>query len=445
MSDWLIRNARVVDSGRRYDADVRIRAGRIDAIAPALAGSPGEREFDAAGRLLLPGLIDDQVHFREPGFEHKGDLATESRAAVAGGITSVMEMPNTKPQTVTIEALEDKYARAAQRSLANHAFYLGATNDNLEQIRRLQPGQACGVKVFMGASTGNMLVDNEATLDAIFRDAPTIVTTHCEHQPTIEANLAAERARGPLTVDRHPYIRDVACCVRSSRIATGLARRHDARLHVLHVSTAEEIDLFDTGPVGKRRVTAETCVHFLHFDARDYATKGNFIKCNPAIKFERDREALIEGLADGRLTILATDHAPHTLAEKEQPYEQAPAGLPLVQHALQCVLERVHDGRMTVETVVDRYCHAPAIVFGVRERGYVREGFHADLVLVDFERPQAIRREDVLSKCGWSPFEGCTFRSSVAATWVNGHLAWRDGRLDDSVPGQRLALVRGRD
>ena len=445
MSDWLIRNARVVDSGRRTDADVRIRAGRIDAIAPTLAGCPGEREFDAAGRLLLPGLIDDQVHVREPGFEHKGDLATESRAAVAGGITSVMEMPNTKPQTVTIEALEDKYARAAVKSLANYAFYLGATNDNLDVIRRLQPGQACGVKVFMGASTGNMLVDNEATLDGIFRDAPTVITTHCEHQPTIEANLAAARARGPLTVDQHPHIRDVACCVRSSELAVGLARRHDARLHVLHVSTADELDLFDKGPVEKRRVTAETCVHFLHFDSRDYATKGNFIKCNPAVKFPRDREAIIAALADGRLTILATDHAPHTLAEKEQPYEQAPAGLPLVQHALQCALERVHDNQMTVETIVDRYCHAPAIVFGVRERGYVREGFHADLTLVDYGRPQEVRRADVLSRCGWSPFEGYTFRSSVAATWVNGHLAFRDGRLDDSVLGQRLALARGRD
>ena len=446
MSDWLINNARLVNEGRRFDADLRVRAGRIEAIAPALAARPGERVYDARGRTLLPGLIDDQVHFREPGLEHKGDLATESRAAVAGGITSYMEMPNTRPQTTTLEALHDKYARAAHKSLANHAFYMGATNDNLEELKRLPPGLASGIKIFMGASTGNMLVDDPSTLDAIFREAPALLITHCEDQATMDANLAAERARlGTLGVERHPHIRSAEGCVKSTRLAIELARRHDARLHVLHISTADEVALFPEGPLAQRRITAETCVHFLHFDARDYASKGNFIKCNPAIKFERDRAGIVRGLAEGRIAILATDHAPHTLAEKEQPYEQAPAGLPLVQHALQCALERVHAGELSLETVVERFCHAPAILFGVGERGYLREGFHADLTLVDLDSAQACRRADVLSKCGWSPFEGYTFRSRVAATWVNGHLAWDGAKLDDSVLGQRLSLSRGRD
>ncbi len=444
MNDWLIRNADIVNEGRRFQGDVRVRSGRIDAVAPSLAQQPGERVFDAKGRLLLPGMIDDQVHFREPGLEHKGDFYTESRAAVAGGVTSFFEMPNSKPTTTDYAALADKYARAAQKSLANHAFYFGATNDNLDLIRNLDPRAACGIKIFMGASTGNMLVDNPATLDGIFRDAPVPVVTHCEDTPTIEANLAVERARygDAIPVERHPYIRSREACIKSTRLAIDLARRHGTRLHVLHISTADELALFTPGPLDGKRITAETCVHFLHFSEADYATKGNLIKCNPAIKTAADRAAIIDALRDGRIDVLATDHAPHTLEEKNQPYEKAPSGLPLVQFVLQCALERWFDGQLPLETIVERSAHAPAKLFNVSERGFIREGYWADLTLIDTAAPQTVTRESVISKCGWSPFEGTTFRSSVAATWVNGHLAWNDGELDDSQLGRRLNFAR---
>jgi dihydroorotase len=423
---------------------VRIRGGRIEAIAGELAARPGEREFDARGRLLVPGMIDDQVHFREPGLEHKADFFTESRAAVAGGVTSFFEMPNSKPTTTDYAALADKYERAARRSLANHSFYFGATNDNLELIRNLDPRSACGIKIFMGASTGNMLVDDPNTLDGIFRDAPVPVVTHCEDTPTIELNLAAERLRygEAIPVERHPYIRSRQACMKSTLLAISLARRHGTRLHVLHVSTADELALFEPGPVDGKQITAETCVHFLHFSEADYASKGNLIKCNPAIKSAHDRDALIAALNDGRIDILATDHAPHTLEEKAQGYEKAPSGLPLVQFVLQCALERFFDGQLPLETLVERAMHAPAKRFGVRDRGFLREGACADLTLIDLHKPQTVRREDVISKCGWSPFEGTRFRSSIAATWVNGHLAWHEGRLDDAQLGQRIEFDR---
>ena len=444
MSDCLIVNADIVNEGRRFPGDVRIRAGRIDAVAPALAAKPGERVFDARGRLLLPGMIDDQVHFREPGLEHKGDFYTESRAAVAGGVTSYFEMPNSKPTTTDYPALADKYARAAQKSVANHAFYFGATNDNLEAIRNLDPRSACGIKVFMGASTGNMLVDNPQTLDGIFRDAPVPVVTHCEDTPTIEANLARERAiyGDAIPVERHPYIRSREACIKSTRLAIELARRHDTRLHVLHISTADELELFQPGPTAGKRITAETCVHFLHFSEVDYAAKGNLIKCNPAIKSESDRLAIIAALRDGRIDILATDHAPHTLEEKQQSYERAPSGLPLVQFVLQCALERWFDGQLPIELIAEKTAHAPAQRFDVIGRGFIREGYWADLTLIDLHAPQTVTRDSVLSKCRWSPFEGTTFRSSVAATWVNGHLAWHAGKLDDSQLGRRLEFDR---
>jgi dihydroorotase len=444
MNDWLIRNADIVNEGRRFEGDVRIRGGRIDAIGGTLSARPGEHEFDASGRLLLPGMIDDQVHFREPGLEHKGDFFTESRAAAAGGVTSFFEMPNSKPTTTDYAALADKYARAAQKSLANHAFYFGATNDNLEAIRQLDAASACGIKVFMGASTGNMLVDNPDTLAGIFRDAPVPVVTHCEDTPTIEANLAIERARygQAIPVERHPYIRSREACIKSTRLAIELASRYGTRLHVLHISTADELALFAPGPVEGKRITAETCVHFLHFSQADYATKGNLIKCNPAIKSASDRDALIEALKSGRIDVLATDHAPHTLEEKSQPYEKAPSGLPLVQFVLQCALERWFDGQLPLELIVEKTAHAPAKLFDVRERGFIREGCWADLTLIDATRPQTVTRESVISKCGWSPFEGTTFRSSIAATWINGHLAWNEGRLDDSQLGRRVEFDR---
>jgi len=446
MSNWLIRDAAMVNEGRRMRGDLRVRDGRIEAIGGTLAARPGEREFDARGRLLIPGMIDDQVHFREPGLEHKADIATESRAAVAGGITSYMEMPNTRPPAVTLEAVKDKYARAARRSLANHAFYLGATNDNLEELKRATPADACGIKVFMGASTGNMLVDDPATLEAIFAQAPLLLITHCEDTPMIDAALAIERAHygDGLNARRHPYIRSREACLKSSTFAVALARRHDARLHVLHVSTADEMALFEPGPITAKRVTAETCVHFLRFDEGDYPVLGNRLKCNPSVKGEGDRVALTRALAEGRIDILATDHAPHTREEKALPYEQAPSGLPLVQDCLQAAIECVREGTLTLEQLVQRACHSPAELFGVQERGYLREGYWADLTLIDLDRPETRTPEQVLSKCAWSPFEGMRFGSTIAATFVNGHLAWHDGRLDDSVLGMPLDCRRGR-
>ena len=450
MSDWLIRNARLVNEGREFDADLRIRDGRIDSIAGGLDARPGEQVLDAHGRWLLPGMIDDQVHFREPGLEHKGDLATESAAAIAGGLTTIMDMPNTKPPTLDAAALQDKYDRAAGRCRANYAFYLGASNDNLAAIQRLDPKTAPGVKVFMGASTGNMLVDDPVTLDAIFRDVPTPIITHCEDTPMIDAELARARERfgDDIPVDQHPDIRSRAACIKSTRLAIELARRHGTRLHVLHISTADELALFQRGPLldpqGRlaKRITAETCIHFLRFDRRDYATRGNFIKCNPAIKESSDREALIAALADDVIDVLATDHAPHTLEEKQQPYLTAPSGLPLVQEALVAALELVHEGRATLTQIVQKVSHASAQLFDVKERGFLREGYFADLVLVDQNAPYTVERAKVLSKCGWSPFEGTRFRSRIAATFVNGVLVWDGQRVIGAPQGQRLEFAR---
>jgi dihydroorotase len=449
MSDWLIRNARLVNEGREFEADLRVRGDRIETIGAGLAARPGEQVMDAAGRWLMPGMIDDQVHFREPGLEHKGDLASESAAAVAGGLTSVMDMPNTKPPTLDAAALEDKYRRAAGRCRANFGFYLGASNDNLEAVRRLDPKSAPGIKVFMGASTGNMLVDDPAVLDGIFREAPTPIITHCEDTPTIDAAVAAARARlgDAIPVTMHPDLRSREACIKSTRLALELARRHGTRLHVLHISTADELELFEAGPLlradgSRKRITAETCVHFLRFERKDYETRGNFIKCNPAIKDASDRAGLLRALVDDRIDVLATDHAPHTLEEKQQPYLQAPSGLPLVQEALVAALECVHEGHFDATRVVQKFAHAPAELFDVAERGFLREGYYADLVLVDPDAPYTVERERVLSKCGWSPFEGQRFRSRVAATFVNGELVWDGARLVGAPQGRRLAFAR---
>jgi dihydroorotase len=444
MTDWLITNAEIVNEGRRLHGDVAIRDGRIDRIGASITARRGDRVLDARGRWLLPGMIDDQVHFREPGLTHKADIESESRACLAGGITSYMEMPNTKPPAIDRASLESKYARAAEVSRVNYSFYLGATNDNLEAIRSLDPLAAPGIKVFMGASTGNMLVDDPATLDAIFRDAPVPIITHCEDTPMILANEAKARERWGenIPADQHPLIRSREACVKSTTLAISLARKHGTRLHVLHISTADECALFEPGPVAGKRITAETCVHFLHFTDADYARLGNRIKCNPAIKTAADRDAITHALAEGRLDVLATDHAPHLASEKAEPYVRAPSGLPLVQYALQCAVERVLEGKLTLERIVEAVSHAPATLFNVRERGFIREGFHADLVLVDPSKPHTVTADDVLSKCGWSPFEGHTFPSSIAATFVNGQLAWQDGKLDDSVRGMRLEFAR---
>ena len=448
MSETLIVNARLVNEGREFDGDLRIAHGRIAEIGQGLSASDGAIVIDAAGRRLLPGMIDDQVHFREPGLEYKADMASESAAAVAGGLTSFMDMPNTTPPTLDAGALEDKYRRATGRAWGNFGFYLGASNDNLEAIRALDPRTAPGIKVFMGASTGNMLVDNPDTLDAIFREAPTPIITHCEDTPTIEANVAAYKARygDEIPIEAHPDIRSREACIKSTELALALARRHDTRLHVLHISTADELALFEHGPLirtngSRKRITAETCIHFLRFDRGDYARLGNLIKCNPAIKDASDREALIRALVEDSIDVLATDHAPHTLEEKARPYAQAPSGLPLVQYALNAALELVYEGRLTNAQVVQKFAHAPAQLFDVRERGFLREGYWADLVLID-DTPLTVRREDVLSKCGWSPFEGTTFHSRIASTWVNGEQVWDGSRLLGSPQGQRLEFAR---
>jgi len=448
MPSTLIVNARLVNEGREFDGDLRFEDGRIAQIGTGLSARANEQVIDAGGRRLLPGMIDDQVHFREPGMEYKADIATESAAAVAGGLTSFMDMPNTNPPTLDAEALENKYRRAAGRAWGNFGFYMGASNDNLAAIQALDPLAAPGIKVFMGASTGNMLVDNPATLDSIFRDAPTPIITHCEDTPMIDAELARYKAKygDDIPAACHPDIRSREACMKSTQLALSLARKHDTRLHVLHISTAEELALFEQGPLiradgSRKRITAETCVHFLRFDRADYARLGHLIKCNPAIKDASDREALIQALADNVIDVLATDHAPHTLEEKARPYTGAPSGLPLVQYALVAALELVHEGRLTTSQVVQKFAHAPAQLFDVKERGFLREGYAADLVLID-DTPFTVQREDVLSKCAWSPFEGTTFRSRIASTWVNGELAWDGRQLVGQPRGQRLAFDR---
>ncbi|MCG6872002.1 MAG: dihydroorotase [Gammaproteobacteria bacterium] len=436
----LITNARFVNEGHITEGNLRVRNGRIDAMAPSLAAATGETVLDAAGRYLVPGFIDDQVHFREPGLTQKGDMATESAAAVAGGITSFMEMPNVKPPTTHRAAVADKYERAAGRARANFAFYLGATNDNLDELRAVTPAEACGIKVFMGASTGNMLVDNPQVLEQLFADAPLLIAAHCEHTPTILANEATARERygEDVPMSEHPLIRSEQACFKSSAMAVDLARRHDARLHVLHLTTAREMELFRSGPLAAKRITAEVCVHHLYFSADDYERLGARIKCNPAVKTAADRQSLLAALRDDRIDVVATDHAPHLAEEKARSYFQAPAGLPLVQHALLSLLEYHHDGVLPLELIVRKASHAPAELFGITDRGFLREGYWADLVLLDLDRPTLATDATALYKCGWTPFDGVNFRSTIAATLVNGQLAWQDGQLTGAIAGQRL-------
>jgi dihydroorotase len=436
----LIVDANIVNEGRITRGDVYIREGRIERVGFGLTGQQADRVIDARGRHLLPGMIDDQVHFREPGLTHKGDIATESAAAVAGGITSFMDMPNTVPNTTTRTALADKYLLAAGRARANFGFYLGAANDNLDEIRAVRPEQTCGVKVFMGASTGNMLVDDPATLERIFADCPVLIATHCEDMAIIRANEQAMHGRygDDVPVSAHPLIRSEEACYRSSSLAVGLAKEHGARLHVLHLTTAAEMELFAPGPVTGKRITAEVCVHHLYLDDSRYADLGNLMKCNPAVKTATDRLALMQALKDDRIDVVATDHAPHLLREKEQPYQRAPSGLPLVQHALPLMLEHFHDGTLTLEAIVRKTSHAVAELFGIRDRGYIREGYWADLVLTDLRRQTEVRGDELLCKVAWSPFEGLSLRSQIFATLVNGVVVWEDGGLTGEVPGRRL-------
>lgn len=444
MSKILIKAATVVNEGQSKVQDVLIADGFIEKIGSGFAG-PADTEINAEGLHLLPGLIDDQVHFREPGLTHKADIWHESRAAVAGGTTSYMEMPNTVPNTLTQQLLQDKYDIAARQSLANYSFYMGAANDNLDEVLRTDPQRVCGIKVFMGSSTGNMLVDDEYTLEGIFANSPILVATHCEDEITIKQNLALYKAMHgeSLTADMHPLIRSAEACYISSSRAVELAKKHGTRLHVLHISTAKETGLFEQNvPLAQKRITAEACVHHLWFSDADYAAKGNLIKWNPAVKTASDRAGILQAVKDGHIDVIATDHAPHTVAEKNQPYLQAPSGGPLVQHALQALLDLYHDGRLTLEELVQKTAHNTAICFQVDRRGFVREGYWADLVLADLSKPYTVTKENILSKCGWSPFEGHTFRSTITHTLVSGRLVYASGEILEQGSGQRLRFNR---
>lgn len=428
MPNQLIKNAKIVNEGQVFEGDMRLKGQFIEKIAESITAQHDDEVFDAEGLYLLPGMIDDQVHFREPGLTHKGTIASESRAAVAGGITSFMEMPNVKPSTTTISALLEKHEIAAKTSMANYSFYLGATPDNIEQIKVVDPYWVCGVKVFMGASTGDLLVEHPQALEAIFRDCPTLIATHCEKGDVINDNFARLKVqKRELSPSDHPYVRDTEACFQSSSYAVELAKKFGSNLHVLHLTTEKEMSLFEAGPIHDKKITAEACVHHLWFNQKHYEHRGNLIKCNPSIKSEEDRLALIKAVQENRIDIIATDHAPHTWEEKQVPYEIAPAGLPLVQHALLSVLEQVHVGNFELAQIVEKTAHNPAIRYGVENRGFLREGYFADLVLVDPNSKHTVTRANTLYHCGWTPFEGTTFNHNIAATFVNGHMVF-DGQ-----------------
>ena len=443
MSTVVLRNAEIINEGRRLRADVLLRDGRIERIGTIPAGTKADQEYDLTGKLLLPGLIDDQVHFREPGLTHKACIASEARAAVAGGVTSFMEMPNTNPPATTHAELEKKYAIGAATSVANYSFFFGATNSNVEAIKAIDSSKVCGVKIFMGSSTGDMLVDSVATLEGIFRHSPTIILTHCEDTPRIKAAEAAAKAKWgeDVPAGEHPRIRDAEACYASSSMAAELAQRHDARLHILHITTAKELSLFSAAPLKGKRLTAEACVHHLWFAEADYARLGHQIKCNPAIKTSADRAAVRAAVAAGVIDVIATDHAPHTREEKSQTYFKAPSGLPLVQHSLQVLMDLVRQGAFTLETAVERACHAPAVLFGVEQRGFIREGYWADLVVLDPAKPHTVNKAGLLYQCGWSPLEGHTFSSTIERTFVNGVSVFEDGKVRADAPrGMRLTF-----
>lgn len=445
MASMLIRNAQLVNEGRVFDADLLVDHGRIVKIASSIDGENATVEIDASGQWLLPGMIDDQVHFRDPGAPEKGSIYSESRAAVAGGITSFMDMPNTHPATLTLAALADKKRRAAMHSVANYGFHFGVSNDNLDTVAALNPSDVAGVKVFMGASTGNMLVDDPRVLERLFAEVPTLLLAHCEHSPSIRLNEStfAERYGDNVPASAHPLIRDAQACFRSSSLAIDLAKRFGTRLHVLHLTTARELALFDDRPLAHKHISAEVCLHHLLFDDRDYPRLGNLIKCNPAIKTQADRDALRLALLSDRLDVIGSDHAPHTWAQKQQPYPQAPAGLPLVQHALPALLELVAEGLIPLPTLVAKTSHRVADLFAIPDRGYLREGYWADLVLI---RPEpagkAVDTQPVLAQCGWTPFAGRQFRHSVSTTLVSGQIAWHAESINDDCQGLPLRFMR---
>lgn len=446
MPNYLIKNATIINENKRFTADVRIVGNFIHTISTEpLTPQNGEIITDATGKYIIPGAIDDQVHFREPGLTHKANIYTESRAAVAGGITSFMEMPNTNPQTLTQELLAEKYAIGAEKSLANFSFFMGASNDNLSEVLKTNPKDVCGVKVFMGSSTGNMLVDDQQTLEGIFKECPMLIALHCEKEAVVRENLARYKTEFPngIPVTAHPKIRNAEACYASSSEAVALAEKYGTRIHILHISTAKETSLFRNDiPLSQKKITAEACVHHLWFSDADYETRGNFIKWNPAVKSAADREAIRAAVNDGRIDVLATDHAPHTLEEKSMDYDKAPSGGPLVQHALPALFEMSTKGIFTPELIVQKFSHNVADLFQIDRRGYIREGYFADLVLIDPKKTATVSKENVLYKCGWSPFEGDSFSHSVTHTWVNGNLVYENGIFDESNRGMRMLFNR---
>ena len=438
----LIKNATLVNEGRIYQSDVLIENQRIKKIAQNIT-SNSSQIINAKGLYLFPGVIDDQVHFREPGLTHKANIYTESKAAIAGGITSFMEMPNTMPQALTQKLLEEKYVVASKKSIANYSFFMGVSNNNLEEVLKTNPKNVGAIKIFMGSSTGNMLVDNIDVLEKIFSKSPMLIAVHCEDEKIIQQNIAdAKKIYGnDVPISEHPKIRSTEACFKSSAAAVKLAQKHNTRLHVFHVSTEKEISLFNnTVPLKDKKITAEVCIHHLWFDEENYLEKGTLIKWNPAIKKKSDKQALLQALLEGKLDVVATDHAPHTLKEKNNTYFNAPSGGPLVQHALPAMLELAKNGKISLEKIVEKMCHNPAICFKIENRGFIREGYFADLVLIDLNNPWRVKKENILYKCGWSPFEGEIFNSKITHTLVNGHIAYANGKFDESSKGMRLTF-----
>lgn len=441
MKTILITNANIVNEGKVFEGDIFIRDQFIERVGSDLSALSADITIDAKGKYLLPGLIDDQVHFREPGLTHKATIFTESRAAIAGGITSFMEMPNTNPPTFTQQLLEEKYHIASKTSLANYSFFIGAANDNLDEVMKTDITKVCGLKIFMGSSTGNLLVDDEKTLEGFFSRFPGQIAAHCEYEPTIRKNTEEFKARygEEVPIECHPLIRSAEACYQSSSLAIDLAKKHGTKFHILHISTARETDLFDnTVSLEKKKITAEACVHHLWFNDSDYKRLGTLIKWNPAVKTKADQQAVFNALLDDRIDVIATDHAPHTLQEKQNTYFKAPSGGPLVQHSLVALLEFFHNGKITLEKIVQKAAHNPAILFRIQKRGFIREGYYADLVLVDLNAPWIVKKENILSKCGWSPFEDYQFRSKITHTIVSGHLAFANGEFNEERMGERL-------
>lgn len=440
----LIKNGTLVNEGKIAEKDILIENGFITKIDTDIS-HPTAQVIDAKGKHILPGIIDDQVHFREPGLTHKANIYTESKAAVAGGITSFMEMPNTVPNTLTQELLQDKYDIANNTSLANYSFFMGASNENMEEVLKTNPKEVCGVKIFMGSSTGNMLVDNRQTLEGIFSKCDMLIATHCEDEETVRKNLAEYKAKyeDDIPVKYHPLIRSEEACYLSSSLAVELAKKHDTRLHILHISTAKELSLFSNElPLAKKRITAEACIHHLWFEDSFYDSKGNFIKWNPAVKTAKDRDAILKAVNDNVIDVIATDHAPHTLEEKQNVYTKAPSGGPLVQHSLPAMLELARQGKITLTHVVQKMSHDVATCFQIDKRGFIREGYHADIVIANLKSPWQVSKENILYKCGWSPFEGQTFQSKIEKTLVNGRVVYDNGNFNEEIKGQRMLFNR---